>query len=107
MKKCQRCIAQFGFKLSDKNKTFGTDEELYEHVENVHGVIVIRDGETEEKAKERCAQKGILLDRTKCACEECKILRGEQSSIRVADYEIAKQWLGLPINILDLLSFHK
>lgn len=92
MKVCPRCVAQFGFKLSDKDKTFETDEELHEHMENVHGVIVIREGEIEKEAKERCAKKGIVLDRTKCDCEECKILRGEQSSIRVADHDIAKLW---------------
>ena len=92
MKVCQKCIAQFGFRLSDKGKTFETDDELYEHMENVHGMIVIREGETEKEAQDRCAQKGIVSDRTKCVCEECKILREEQTSIRVADYNIAKEW---------------
>ncbi len=84
MKVCKMCVAQFGFRLDDKSKTFETDEELYEHIENVHGIPVIRENETEQQAEERCARKGIVADRDLCQCEECKILRGENSSIRVS-----------------------
>ena len=90
---CSMCIAKFGFKLSDKNKTFETDRELAEHMENVHGIIVIRKGETEKEAEERCAKKGIVSDRNKCQCEECKMLRGEKSSIESLDPVITKKWL--------------
>ena len=93
MQVCSKCIAQFGFRLSDKSKTFETDEELYEHMENVHGMFVMRKGETEQQAEERCAKKGIVADRTICQCEECKIRRNENSSIRVADEIIAKRWI--------------
>mgnify|MGYP001611031569 FL=1 len=93
MQVCTKCIAQFGFRLSDKSKSFETDEELYEHMENVHGMFVIREGETEEQAEARCAKKGIVADITICQCEECKILRGENSSIRVTDEIIAKRWI--------------
>ena len=93
MKACIKCIAQFGFRLSDKSKTFETDEEHYEHMENVHGMFVMRKGETEQQAEERCAKKGIVADRAICQCEECKILRNENSSIRVADEIIAKRWI--------------
>lgn len=97
MKVCTKCISQFGFKLADKNKIFETDDEYADHMENVHGMIIIRDGETEEQARERCDKKGIVSDRTICQCEECKILRGESSSIRVADIDIARKWLELEI----------
>jgi len=93
MKACVKCISQFGFKLADKNKTFETDDELADHMENVHGIVVIRKGETGEQAEKRCATKGIVPDRDICQCEECKILRGESSSIRVADMDIARRWL--------------
>lgn len=86
-------MAQFGFRVSDKSKTFTTDEEHYDHMENVHGAFVIREGETEQQAEERCAKKGIVADRTKCQCEECKIFRNESSSIRVEDEAIAKSWI--------------
>lgn len=95
MQVCIKCIAQFGFRLSDKSKTFETDEELYEHMENVHGMFVSREGETEQQAEERCAKKGIVADRAICQCEECKILRHENSSIRIADEAIARKWIGL------------
>ena len=95
MKVCKECIAKFGFKLSDKGKTFETDEELYEHLEMVHGTPVIREGETEEECKKRCKAKGLSPDRSKCVCEECKIFRGEKTNIRVSDIGIAKKWVGL------------
>ena len=101
MQVCTKCIAQFGFRFSDKSKTFETDEELYEHMENVHGMVVMREGETEEQAEERCTKKVIVANRAICQCEECKILRfvlirhlrNENSSIRVADEISAKHWI--------------
>jgi predicted small metal-binding protein len=92
MKVCKLCVAKFGFKLADKNKTFETDEELYEHIENTHGIPVMREGETSKQAEERCAKKGIVPDRDICQCEECKILRSEPSPIRVSDMEIFTRW---------------
>lgn len=86
MRVCTICVAKFGFKLADKEKTFETDEELCEHLENFHGQVVIRKGETEEQAKNRCAEKGIVPDRSKCRCEECKLLRGEESKITLTGF---------------------
>ena len=86
MKACKICIAKFGFRLADKEKTFETDEELYEHLENFHGQIVKRKGETEEQAIKRCAEKGIVPDRSKCRCEECKLARGEESKITLTGF---------------------
>jgi len=93
MRVCQKCIIQFGFRISDKNKTFETDEELAEHMEIVHGIPVMREGEIEKECMERCAKKGLSPDRNKCVCEECKIWRGEKTDIRIADLEIAKKWI--------------
>ena len=81
MKVCTICMTKFGFKLADKEKTFETDEELAEHLENFHGRRVMRKGETEEQTIKRCADKGIVPDRSKCRCEEYKLLRGEESKI--------------------------
>lgn len=72
---CKICIAKYGLNLGDNGKIFETDKELYEHLENFHGRIVMRSGETEEEAVKRCEEKGIVPDRNKCQCEECKILR--------------------------------
>jgi hypothetical protein len=68
---CKICIAARGFKLSDTDRLFETDEQLHDHVENEHGTPVIRDGETEEQAVARCAAKGIVPDKGKCACGDC------------------------------------
>ena len=74
---CKICVARYGFTLQDKDRMFETEEELYEHMENVHGIPVIREGETEADAKKRCAEKGIGEDVTKCQCEDCKSKRSE------------------------------
>lgn len=44
MRVCKKCVFQFGFWLSDKSKTFETDEELYEHTENVARIFYVRIG---------------------------------------------------------------
>lgn len=93
MNVCKECIAKFGFKMSDKNKTFETDEELYDHLEMVPGTPVIREGETEKECEKQCKTKGLSRDRNKCICEECKIFRGEKTDIRVSDIHIAKRWI--------------
>jgi hypothetical protein len=69
---CKICIAEKGFSLANTDRIFKTDEELYEHIEIEHGVPVIRQGETEEQAIERCAKKGIVPDREKCKCKDCQ-----------------------------------
>lgn len=81
MRVCIICIMRFGFRVSDKEKTFETEEELYDHMENFHGAIVVREGETFDQAVERCRKKGIVKDKKLCQCEECKLLRGEKSKI--------------------------
>ena len=76
---CRYCVMKYGVKgseLADKN--LENDEDFYNHVEEVHGIPVVREGETEEQAKERCAAKGIVDDRNKCQCQECKELRSSR-----------------------------
>lgn len=68
---CKICVSRIGFKLSDKERIFDTEDQLAEHLENEHGQMVIRDGETGEQAMARCAKKGIVLDRTECRCNDC------------------------------------
>lgn len=74
---CKICVARYGLTLQEKDRIFETEEELFEHMENVHGIPVIREGETEADAKKRCAEKGIGEDVTKCQCEDCKSMRSE------------------------------
>ena len=78
MKTCKLCTAKYGFSPArDKDRIFKTDEELFNHMEEWHGQIVVREGETEEEARERCAKKGIVEDMDKCQCRDCMERRGE------------------------------
>jgi hypothetical protein len=47
---CKICIAQRGLRGSDLASLPTNDEELAEHMESVHHMPVIREGETEEQA---------------------------------------------------------
>jgi len=76
---CKYCTALYGLKGSEaKERSFETDEEFAEHLENTHGIPVQREGESEEETMARCAAKGIVPDRTKCVCRQCRELRGEK-----------------------------
>lgn len=75
---CRYCIMKYGIKGSELSKKhLETDEDLANHIEEVHGIPVIRERETEQQCLDRCAKKGIITDREKCKCQECKELRGE------------------------------
>jgi len=75
---CKYCIMKYGIKGSELSENnLETDEDLANHIEEVHGIPVIRKEETEEQTIKRCAEKGIVSDRNKCKCQECKELRGE------------------------------
>jgi predicted small metal-binding protein len=66
-----------GFSFANTDRMFETMDELAEHLENEHGQVVIREGESEEEAVERCAKKGIVRDRMVCACKDCQRSRNE------------------------------
>ena len=50
---CKICIATKGLRGTDIDSLPKTEEELIEHIESVHHMPVIREGETEEQAAER------------------------------------------------------
>lgn len=54
---CKICIAQKGLRGSEIASLPQTEEELMEHMEAVHHIPVIREGETEEQAVERFLKK--------------------------------------------------
>ena len=56
---------------------FETDEDFSNHLEEAHGQVVGRDGETVEDSFLRCAAKGIVQDRARCQCADCRELRGK------------------------------
>lgn len=46
---CKYCIMKYGIKGSElAENNLETDEDLANHIEEVHGIPVIRKGETEE-----------------------------------------------------------
>jgi len=80
---CPICLKRMGLKkayrfLRGKKSMFKNEKEFFNHVENEHGQVVVREGETEEEAKERCRKKGIYQDPQKCQCADCKRKRGER-----------------------------
>ena len=78
MRTCMVCVAKYGFRLSDTDRIFDTEEQLLEHLEDWHGTPVMREGESEGDAAKRCAAKGIVPDRAECKCRDCRELRGDE-----------------------------
>lgn len=74
---CKICVARYGLRGSEIGDLPKTQEELAEHLENEHGMVVIREGETRQQADARCTAKGIVPDQTKCQCADCRKLRGQ------------------------------
>jgi hypothetical protein len=60
---------------------FDTEEQLFDHIENEHGIPVMREGETKEQAIARCAEKGIVSDRSECTCKDCERLREQEKKL--------------------------
>lgn len=75
---CKYCVMKYGIRGSELSENnLETDEDLANHIEEVHGIPVVREGETEEQTLSRCAKKGIVSDKNKCQCQECKELRNK------------------------------
>jgi len=54
---CKICLATNGLYGSEIGNLPQTEEELYDHMEKVHHIPVIREGETEEQAIKRFLEK--------------------------------------------------
>ncbi len=50
---CKICIMNRGLKGSEISSLPQTEEELIEHIERVHHMPVIKEGETEQQARDR------------------------------------------------------
>lgn len=72
---CKICILKKG--LNNESPILKTEEELANHIEETHGIVVIGKGETKQQAIDRCAKKGIVKDKKVCKCDDCKRLRGD------------------------------
>ena len=60
---CTICTLIYGLK---SEHTFRNEEELAEHLEDRHGIPVMREGETQNQAIERCKKKGVEPNVDKC-----------------------------------------
>lgn len=74
MRICPYCVAAKGLRGSELVKggerDMDDEEMWFSHLEDEHGIIVRRSGESEKQARERCLQKGI--GGTACQCGDCK-----------------------------------
>ncbi len=64
---CKICIAENGLKGSEIDKLPKNEEELFEHMEKVHHMPVIQEGETGEQAEKRFIEKYPEAK----ICEQC------------------------------------
>jgi hypothetical protein len=64
---CRICIAERGLRGSEISSLHKTEDELVEHLEQVHHYVVTRDGETDEQALARC--NAAYPERA--TCQEC------------------------------------
>ena len=70
---CTYCIMKYGIRGSEiDEQDLSNDEAFANHLEECHGLIVRREGETMAHATKRCAEKGIVTDRAKCGCRDCR-----------------------------------
>jgi hypothetical protein len=65
---CTICITTVGLRGSEIDKLPTTKEELYEHMEKVHHVVVKRAGESSEQALARFLKTYPEAS----TCEDCK-----------------------------------
>ena len=66
---CKYCVMEEGITVGD---CFQTEEELAEHLEMEHDIVVRRPGETEEEARERAKAKNPRIGTDNCRCPVCK-----------------------------------
>jgi|GEM_PF-6588012 len=67
---CKYCL--FEKRKLDETSTFGTLEELQNHVEKEHDLVIPRKGETEDQAWDRATKNGTRIGTPNCRCPLCK-----------------------------------
>lgn len=68
---CKYCVATKGLKGSDIGSLPKTDEEFADHMENVHHIPVMRQGETLRECMERFAKEQPEAGGPNCRCPDC------------------------------------
>lgn len=79
---CRYCIADKGLRLSSP-WIFASEEELFNHIEMMHDLVVIRGGETDDEAFSRVKAKNPRIGIDDCQCPSCKAKRGDFRNILV------------------------
>lgn len=64
---CKFCLATNGLRGSEIADLPQTEEELYDHIEAVHHIVVKRHGETEKQATERFVGRYPAVK----TCDDC------------------------------------
>lgn len=54
---CKICIAKKGLRGCDIDSLFNTQDELNDHIEKVHHMVIVNESETEEEADARFIAK--------------------------------------------------
>ena len=68
---CKYCIALYGMTAEDVEKLPKNENQLYDHIETVHHIPVMREGETEEVAFERFRKENPAAGGKRCKCPTC------------------------------------
>lgn len=72
---CKYCILTKGLRgseIKEGKKCFGTEEELFNHIEMEHDLVINRGKETEKEAFERVKKKNPRIGTENCQCPACQ-----------------------------------
>ncbi len=67
---CKFCLI-YGTKSLTIRDAFNTEEELFDHIEMEHDLVIRRLGETEAEAKKRVYAKNKRIGTGNCQCPNC------------------------------------
>jgi len=68
---CKYCLLPGGAGVSMAKGVFKSDDELFDHIEEEHDLIIRRKDETAEEAKARVEAKNPRIGGPDCRCPDC------------------------------------
>ncbi len=68
---CKYCIALKGLTAEDVKNLPKNENQLYDHIETVHHIPIMREGETEQQAFDRFRKENPQAGGKKCNCPTC------------------------------------
>lgn len=92
---CKFCIAKKGLKGSELKTCgycFETEEELFNHIEMEHDLVIMREGETEEQATTRVKAKNPRLGTKDCRCPACLERRKVEATFKSHSFPEEENW---------------